>query len=114
MIITLILIYLKLPRCLPIGRRFFATSATLPPRNYAQIIPPYETLVSNLSVISKTILGSRPLTQTEKILYAHIWDPNELDSIVRGETYIKLRPGDYLFWSIWIQHGDNALDLFCL
>ncbi|CAG8452636.1 4520_t:CDS:2 [Paraglomus brasilianum] len=84
--------YRQLPRCLPIGRRFFATSATLPPRNYAQITPPYETLVSNLSVISKTILGSKPLTQAEKILYAHIWDPYEVNSIVRGETYLKLRP----------------------
>merc|ERR1719150_3051324 len=50
---------------------------------------PYEKLVSNLAVV-KNRLG-RPLTLSEKVLYSHIDDPAGQD-IVRGESYLRLRP----------------------
>lgn len=34
----------------------------------------------------------RPLTLTEKILYAHLFNPNELGSYNRGEDYVNFRP----------------------
>lgn len=33
----------------------------------------------------------RPMTLSEKVLYSHLDDPNGQD-IVRGESYLKLRP----------------------
>lgn len=50
---------------------------------------PYEKLVSNLEVV-KSRLG-RPLTLSEKVLYSHLDDPAGQD-IVRGESYLRLRP----------------------
>jgi len=50
---------------------------------------PYEKLVANLSVV-KGRLG-RPLTLSEKILYSHLDEPDKQD-IVRGESYLRLRP----------------------
>merc|ERR1719150_2770571 len=50
---------------------------------------PYEKLVANLEVI-KCRLG-RPLTLSEKILYSHLDEPDSQD-IVRGESYLRLRP----------------------
>jgi len=35
---------------------------------------------------------NRPLTLAEKIIYGHLDDPNDAKDIVRGETYLKLRP----------------------
>ena len=50
---------------------------------------PYEKLVSNLAVV-RSRLG-RPLTLSEKVLYSHLDDPAGQD-IVRGESYLRLRP----------------------
>ena len=50
---------------------------------------PYEKLVSKLAVV-KSRLG-RPLTLSEKVLYSHLDDPAGQD-IVRGESYLRLRP----------------------
>jgi len=50
---------------------------------------PYEKLLAKLRVV-KDRLG-RPLTLSEKILYAHLEDPAGQD-IVRGESYLRLRP----------------------
>merc|ERR1719150_2294461 len=50
---------------------------------------PYEKLVSKLAVV-KSRLG-RPLTLSEKILYSHLDEPDSQD-IVRGESYLRLRP----------------------
>jgi len=50
---------------------------------------PYEKLVANLEVV-KSRLG-RPLTLSEKVLYSHLDDPAGQD-IVRGESYLRLRP----------------------
>lgn len=50
---------------------------------------PYEKLVSNLEVVKARL--ARPLTLSEKILYSHLDDPAGQD-IVRGESYLRLRP----------------------
>jgi len=50
---------------------------------------PYEKLVSNLSVVKSRL--NRPLTLSEKILYSHLDDPAGQE-IVRGESYLRLRP----------------------
>nr|XP_053630480.1 aconitate hydratase, mitochondrial-like [Cherax quadricarinatus] len=50
---------------------------------------PYEKLQANLSIIKKRL--NRPLTLSEKVLYSHLDDPAGQD-IVRGESYLKLRP----------------------
>jgi len=50
---------------------------------------PYEKLVSNLEVVKSRL--ARPLTLSEKILYSHLDDPAGQD-IVRGESYLRLRP----------------------
>ncbi len=36
----------------------------------------------------------RPLTLAEKILYSHLYDPESAlaNGLVRGETYLQLRP----------------------
>merc|ERR1719150_2687685 len=50
---------------------------------------PYEKLVSNLEVVKKRL--NRPMTLSEKILYSHLDEPDSQD-IVRGESYLRLRP----------------------
>jgi len=50
---------------------------------------PYEKLVSNLAVVKERL--ARPLTLSEKILYSHLDEPATQD-IVRGESYLRLRP----------------------
>lgn len=50
---------------------------------------PFDKLQKNLKII-KDRLG-RPLTLSEKILYAHLDDPKNAE-VKRGATYLKLRP----------------------
>ncbi|XP_044731479.1 probable aconitate hydratase, mitochondrial [Chrysoperla carnea] len=50
---------------------------------------PYDKLSSNLKVVKKRL--SRPLTLSEKILYSHLDEPDKQE-IVRGESYLRLRP----------------------
>jgi len=50
---------------------------------------PYEKLSATLSVVQRRL--NRPLTLSEKILYSHIDKPEEQD-VVRGTSYLKLRP----------------------
>merc|ERR1712088_396426 len=50
---------------------------------------PYEKLVKNLEVVKARL--ARPLTLSEKILYSHLDEPESQD-IVRGESYLRLRP----------------------
>merc|ERR1711970_1321181 len=50
---------------------------------------PYEKLVKNLEVVKARL--ARPLTLSEKILYSHLDEPDSQD-IVRGESYLRLRP----------------------
>ncbi|XP_071541241.1 aconitate hydratase, mitochondrial-like [Panulirus ornatus] len=50
---------------------------------------PYDKLQANLAIVKQRL--SRPLTLSEKVLYSHLDDPAGQD-IVRGESYLKLRP----------------------
>lgn len=50
---------------------------------------PYEKLLKNLDVVRSRL--ARPLTLSEKVLYSHLDDPHNQD-IVRGESYLRLRP----------------------
>jgi len=49
----------------------------------------YDKYASTLSVVRKRL--NRPLTLSEKILYSHLDEPEKQD-IVRGASYLKLRP----------------------
>lgn len=51
---------------------------------------PYEKLAANLEVVRKHI--TRPLTFAEKVVYSHLDDPNQAAEIVRGKTFLNLRP----------------------
>ncbi|RHZ64134.1 hypothetical protein Glove_326g56 [Diversispora epigaea] len=62
------------------------------PKSVSGTVPQYEKLIKNLSFVQKRILGGQPLTLAEKILYSHLWDPEKIDNIVKGETYLKLKP----------------------
>ncbi|KAF0454164.1 aconitate hydratase [Gigaspora margarita] len=107
-------------RCLFIGRRYYQLAQTqsinqsrlihlnfrrslatitdqskLPipePKDCSKITPNYAKLVENLSIVQKRIFGGQPLTLAEKILYAHLWNPKEINKIVKGETYLQLKP----------------------
>jgi len=50
---------------------------------------PYEKLLKNLDIVRSRL--ARPLTLSEKVLYSHLDDPVNQD-IVRGESYLRLRP----------------------
>ncbi|KAI0824177.1 aconitate hydratase [Trametes gibbosa] len=83
------------PPHLSTPRRSLATEATsLPQKDCSSITPPYSKLSRNLSSV-RHILGNRPLTLAEKILYSHIHDPEQSlasSRITRGETYLQLMP----------------------
>ncbi|KAI0082197.1 aconitate hydratase [Panus rudis PR-1116 ss-1] len=75
-------------------RRSFASHVSIPERDCSSITPPYEQLLDNLSVVRK-IIGDRPLSLAEKILYSHIHNPRETladGKIKRGESYLQLKP----------------------
>lgn len=50
---------------------------------------PYDKLNSNIKIVKKRL--NRPLTLSEKVLYSHLDQPQTAD-IVRGESYLRLRP----------------------
>ncbi|KAG7210150.1 hypothetical protein KM043_011711 [Ampulex compressa] len=50
---------------------------------------PYDKLEKTLKVVRKRL--NRPLTLSEKVLYSHLDDPEKQD-IVRGTSYLRLRP----------------------
>ena len=76
-------------------RRSLATEATsLLRKDCSSITPPYNKLIQNLAHVRR-ILGDRPLTLAEKILYSHIHEPERTlanGGIKRGETYLQLNP----------------------
>lgn len=76
------------------GFRFLHASAVcsknvplsnLEPNNYL----PYDKLKKNISVVKGRL--NRPLTLSEKVLYSHLDQP-ESEEIVRGQSYLRLRP----------------------
>jgi aconitate hydratase len=51
---------------------------------------PYAKLQANLDIVRKSKTG--PLTLAEKVVYSHLDDATTAGDIVRGESYLKLRP----------------------
>ena len=77
-----------------VQRRSLATPVSLPEKDCTSITPPYPKLQQNLATIRK-LLGNRPLTLAEKILYSHVYEPERTlasGGIKRGETYLQLSP----------------------
>jgi hypothetical protein len=52
---------------------------------------------------------NRPLTLSEKILYGHLDDPHNQE-IVRGKSYLKLRPDVSIFFAL--STTSNDVDLY--
>ncbi|KAA1468628.1 aconitate hydratase [Dentipellis sp. KUC8613] len=74
--------------------RSLASHVPLQEKDCRSITPPYPTLIENLALVRKYLNG-QPLTLAEKILYSHLFDPAkgpDGGKIVRGETYLQLRP----------------------
>lgn len=77
-----------------VKHRSLATPTSLPEKDCTSITPPYARLQQTLSVV-RSLLGNRPLTLAEKILYSHIHEPETTlpnGGITRGETYLQLSP----------------------
>ena len=51
---------------------------------------PYEQIAARLKVVRQHRKG--PLTLAEKIVYGHLDEPADAGSVVRGKSYIRLRP----------------------
>ena len=66
-----------------------------PPMDQSRITPPYAHLTQQLKQVRR-ILNDKPLTLAEKILYAHLVDPEESlagkNGDIRGNCYLKLNP----------------------
>ena len=66
----------------------------LPTKDCTSLIPPYSHLISQLSRVREIL--KRPLTLSEKILYSHLCNVEDLSSMdankLRGQEYLKLRP----------------------
>lgn len=78
----------------PVQRRALATTTSVLEKDCTSITPPYSKLLDNLFIV-REIVGKRPLTLAEKILYSHIHDPERTlanGGIQRGETYLQLSP----------------------
>eukprot|EP00013_Stygamoeba_regulata_P020475 CAMPEP_0177657216 /NCGR_PEP_ID=MMETSP0447-20121125/16056_1 /TAXON_ID=0 /ORGANISM="Stygamoeba regulata, Strain BSH-02190019" /LENGTH=781 /DNA_ID=CAMNT_0019161535 /DNA_START=30 /DNA_END=2375 /DNA_ORIENTATION=+ len=72
-------------------RTLASSSAHVPISRIEEDIPlPYALLGDRLMEARKHV--SRPLTLGEKIVYSHLDDPSVAGGIVRGETYLHLRP----------------------
>jgi homoaconitase len=82
----------RIPR---LFRRSLATHAPLAEKDCSSITPRYSVLIHTLGRVRK-LLGNRPLTLAEKILYSHLNDPEKSladGGTIRGEAYLQLRPG---------------------
>merc|ERR1719361_2227248 len=51
---------------------------------------PYKKLVDKLQTVRKIL--NKPLTLAEKVVYAHLDDPETVSTVKRGDSYLKLRP----------------------
>ncbi|RSH81259.1 aconitate hydratase [Apiotrichum porosum] len=75
--------------------RGFATPAALPTKDCTSITPPYPRLLKTLDEVRGVLGKDHKLTLAEKILYAHLRNPEESlggGGKIRGERYLKLRP----------------------
>jgi hypothetical protein len=72
-------------------RTLSSSSVAVPISRLEEDIPvPYVRMGERLSQARQHV--SRPLTLGEKIVYSHLDDPSVAGGIVRGETYLHLRP----------------------
>lgn len=87
----------------PSLKRYLATptsipSAKLQEKDCSTIVPPYQRLLSTLDKVRDVLPKGAKLTLAEKILYAHLRNPEECLAgskglkDVRGQRYLKLRP----------------------
>lgn len=79
----------------PIGRRGLATPTSLPTKDCTSITPPYPRLLKTLDEVRGVLGKDHKLTLAEKILYAHLRNPEESlggGGKIRGERYLKLSP----------------------
>lgn len=75
--------------------RGLATPAQLPVKDCTSITPPYPRLLKTLDNVRQVLPKNSKLTLAEKILYAHLRNPEESlggGGKIRGERYLKLRP----------------------
>ncbi|WRT70920.1 aconitate hydratase, mitochondrial [Kwoniella shivajii] len=75
--------------------RGLATPSSLPIKDCTSITPPYPRLLKTLDEVRNVLPKGAKLTLAEKILYAHLRNPEESlggGGKVRGERYLKLRP----------------------
>ena len=82
-------------RCRRLLTRTFATLTSLPVKDCSSITPPYPHLLNTLDTVRHVLPKGTKLTLAEKILYAHLRNPEESlggGGTVRGERYLKLRP----------------------
>jgi homoaconitase len=81
-------------------RRCLATHAPTQQKDCTNLVPPYKALIERLGSVKQKFLGNRPLSLAEKILFAHLHNPQqtlsglEVDGRgrVRGERYLQLKP----------------------
>ncbi|KAL4268066.1 Aconitate hydratase, mitochondrial [Pleurotus pulmonarius] len=81
-------------KCLRRSLATHASSTSSVQKDCTSVTPPYSSLIKNLNTV-RDILGNRPLTLAEKILYSHIHAPQKSlvnGRLVRGETYLQLSP----------------------
>lgn len=81
-------------KCLRRSLATHASSTGSVQKDCSSVTPPYSSLIRNLKTV-RDILGDRPLTLAEKILYSHIHAPQKSlanGRLVRGETYLQLSP----------------------
>ena len=64
------------------------------PKSANSSAPYYTPMLARLDSLKREGMIKGPLTLTEKILYSHLYpSENTNENIVRGESYLKLRPG---------------------
>jgi aconitate hydratase len=79
-------------RDVPEASRAFAAAAGVPMSKFEPeelINERYKRMEDNLKIVRSRL--NKPLTLTEKVVYGHLDDPTSSD-MVRGETYLRLRP----------------------
>lgn len=73
-----------------------STASRLATKDSTSITPPYKDLLNKLDNVRNVLGSSRRLTLAEKILYSHLYNPEESlggnRSNIRGQAYLKLKP----------------------
>ena len=66
----------------------------------------YESLPSKIKDLRKVV--DRPLTLSEKILYAHLYDFSKLTNFDRGLSYANFSPGNNL--TLVVRYTDGSIE----